>query len=245
MAYKKLIKVSNVCQLLDKSKYPVTQTDRGITFTNNGDGSITIDGTPTGSYYSLYTIQVNIDSVIYGHKYAILGTGTNIQTVIIGNYKGGYIFKNADSIYTLPKNEYTRIVLEIRAHLGYTYSNVIVKPQLFDLTEMYGAGHEPTTVEQFRQDFPDEMYDYSQYCWLTSYKRVFMTGGGNYLTSYQRNLTCKTKNLIPYPYLNTTLTKNGITFTDNGDGSITANGTATDNAVFYLPFSLLNIGSEP
>lgn len=41
-------------------------------------------------------------------------------------------------------------------------------------------------------------------------------------------------NLIPYPYTETTKTVNGITFTDNGDGTITANGTATSQAVFYL-----------
>ena len=40
------------------------------------------------------------------------------------------------------------------------------------------------------------------------------------------------KNLIPYPYTNTSKVYNGITFTDNGDGSITANGTATGDAYF-------------
>ena len=40
------------------------------------------------------------------------------------------------------------------------------------------------------------------------------------------------KNLIPYPYFDTTMTQNGITFTDNGDGTITVNGTATDTANF-------------
>ena len=48
------------------------------------------------------------------------------------------------------------------------------------------------------------------------------------------------KNLIPYPYSDTTKTVDGITFTDNGDGSITANGTATDNAVFYFT----NVGTN-
>lgn len=42
------------------------------------------------------------------------------------------------------------------------------------------------------------------------------------------------KNLIEFPYSDTTKVSNGITFTDNGDGSITANGTATGNAVFYF-----------
>lgn len=48
------------------------------------------------------------------------------------------------------------------------------------------------------------------------------------------------KNLIPYPYADTTKTIGGITFTDNGDGSITANGTATSNAVFYFT----NVGTN-
>lgn len=42
------------------------------------------------------------------------------------------------------------------------------------------------------------------------------------------------KNLIPYPYQNTNTTHNGVTFTVNNDGSIIANGTATENATFTL-----------
>lgn len=42
-------------------------------------------------------------------------------------------------------------------------------------------------------------------------------------------------NLLSYPYPETTKTVNGITYTDNGDGSITANGTAVGgNAAFTL-----------
>ena len=48
----------------------------------------------------------------------------------------------------------------------------------------------------------------------------------------------KTKNLIPYPYASTTQTINGITFTDNGDGTITTNGTATANVLY--PISTLS-----
>lgn len=42
------------------------------------------------------------------------------------------------------------------------------------------------------------------------------------------------KNLLPYPYSDTTKTVNGITFTDNEDGSVTISGTATGGAYFYL-----------
>lgn len=41
-------------------------------------------------------------------------------------------------------------------------------------------------------------------------------------------------NFLPYPYVDTTKTINGITFTDVGDGSIIVNGTATANASFKL-----------
>ena len=45
------------------------------------------------------------------------------------------------------------------------------------------------------------------------------------------------KNLIPYPYYNTTNTTGGITFTDNGDGTVTADGIRTGTANFILAYS--------
>ncbi len=41
-------------------------------------------------------------------------------------------------------------------------------------------------------------------------------------------------NLLIYPYSETTKEQDGIVFTDNGDGSITLNGTATKNTNFYF-----------
>ena len=52
------------------------------------------------------------------------------------------------------------------------------------------------------------------------------------------------RNLIPYPYEESTKTKNGITFTVNSDGSITANGTTTVNpSIFNLAKISLNAGT--
>lgn len=56
------------------------------------------------------------------------------------------------------------------------------------------------------------------------YAEVQKVGGMSY----------KSNNLIPYPYNDTTKTVNGITFTDNGDGSISVSGTATAQATFTL-----------
>lgn len=44
-------------------------------------------------------------------------------------------------------------------------------------------------------------------------------------------------NLMSYPYLYGTATTNGITFTDNGDGSITVDGTATETALLEITHS--------
>lgn len=58
-------------------------------------------------------------------------------------------------------------------------------------------------------------------------------------TQHKLKVNLSSKNLIPYPYTDTTKTVNGITFTDNGDGTITANGTATGLADFTLKQSFL------
>ena len=42
------------------------------------------------------------------------------------------------------------------------------------------------------------------------------------------------KNMLKYPHWHTTKTINGITFTDNGDGTVTANGTATADAIYTV-----------
>lgn len=50
------------------------------------------------------------------------------------------------------------------------------------------------------------------------------------------------KNLIVYPYYETTHTEDGITFTDNGDGTVTANGTATAESNFRFSYTSAESG---
>lgn len=59
-----------------------------------------------------------------------------------------------------------------------------------------------------------------------------------------RGKTVATENLIPYPYEGSTKTENGITFTVNSDGSITANGTTTVSpSIFNVAKISLNAGT--
>jgi hypothetical protein len=48
------------------------------------------------------------------------------------------------------------------------------------------------------------------------------------------NIPHTSRNLLPYPYADTTKNHKDITWTDNGDGTITANGTATGYSRFGL-----------
>lgn len=180
------LKVSNVCQLFNKAKY-TTETISGITWTNNNDGTITANGTATAE--SNYLIKLDLP---LGHKYLVCGCpqgggsssylfwGYYIDSIDQGNfqeYGDGRIISTKDFGYG------NSFYIHMTYRNGQTATNQIWKPQLFDLTEMYGAGHEPTTVAQFRQDFPNEMYDYSPECWKRLKELRYKTETRNLLSN--------------------------------------------------------------
>ena len=239
--YKGRYKVSDVCQLFIPDD---THTVAGVTITNNGDGSLTIDGTGTGSgsYTNFTTLGKNnmpykIGDKLFVSAYVISGTcsflyggfsqsGNPIITITNAS-EGTYYFGDIST-----KNEY-----EIRDYLGFyvgnnTFNNFRVKFNIINLTEMYGAGNEPTTVEQFRADYPNELYEYSPYCW-TSMKTM------RYLE--------KTKNLFDYTKVN------GLEHTSTGNpysNYLKINGESFgvmaglyDRGVNFIPHFILDAGT--
>ena len=153
-------------QLLDKSKYSATITRNGVTFTNNGDGTITVNG--TGGLNDVYYALVP-PTAKSGHKYMLYGcpTGGSSNTYDIVNtiYKSG---RYSGSFSDIGNGAISRALEEgetftsnIFIAEGYTANNLVFKPQLFDLTQMFGAGNEPTTVAQFCAMFPDDYYPYN------------------------------------------------------------------------------------
>lgn len=72
----------------------------------------------------------------------------------------------------------------------------------------------------------------------TAYEKVVPSGAEEYaLLKSVGGMSYKTRNLIPYPYVNTTRTISGITFTDVGNGEIVLSGTwsgGTEFADFVL-----------
>lgn len=190
MVYKTLKKVSDVCQLLDKSKYPATQTNAGVTITNNGDGTITANGNCTYNL-NINITEINEFTIKAKHKYLILdssgSTSRNQYSTWVRSGKGAILLDSASTpIGSIGYND-NKCTIFIRFNNGVSVSNITFKPQLFDLTEMYGAGNEPTTVEEFRTKFPNELYDYKPYCFVKSYKTLLKASDDKIITSYKKS----------------------------------------------------------
>lgn len=145
---------NNNLNMIDKSKFNPSETVNGVTFTNNGDGSWTLNGTATSHIYfpllKVSTLQLNTS-----HKYLLSGCpkeGSSSLFLYVDN--GGSLFDydtGSGSIGT-PTKTVAHITISIDSYTA--VDNAIFKPQLYDLTNIYGAGKEPTTVDQFYKDYP-------------------------------------------------------------------------------------------
>ena len=143
-------------QLLDKSEYPATTTSSGVTFTNNGDGSITVDGTADAAANAIILVGKNL-SVIQGHKYyATMSKPIEHADFWFGLYDNsedqpfqrGTILDRNGRILDCIKSSDT-LNCQVVLYKNTSVSNATVKPQLFDLTQMFGAGNEPATPAKF------------------------------------------------------------------------------------------------
>lgn len=222
ISFKKAIKVGEITQLLDKSIYAATTTINGVTFTNNGDGTITVNGTTTKAADFLVNKTDNVP-IIKNHIYCVLGSpfGGSPRTYSTSTTWGS---ENGNGIIQKNTRDFITGNYWIHIEPNYTANNLIFTPQVFDLTEMFGAGHEPATVAEFKAKFPETYYPY-QRAVLTVYNKVVRPCArkGEVVQLLDKN-----------KYSNTQ-TKSGITATNNGDGSWTINGTAT--ASDYINFS--------
>lgn len=240
ISFKKVIKVGEITQLVSKDNIPATKIQQGVTFTNNGDGSVTANGATTHQYYSEIDIYIG-DTYQWqedDHKYLLLsGMNSNdegkIECILwVGRldgqpgdaYNAADLSSRFDFNFTIPKGQYLTKSIKCRIRSGYTAENVTFTPQLFDLTEMFGAGHEPATVAEFKAKFPEAYYPY-QRAVLTAYNKVVRPCA-------RKGEVVQSVNPADFGF--TTQTVNGITFTNNNDGSVTINGIASSDAAYRL-----------
>lgn len=154
--------------LLDKTKFAVTQTINGVTFTNNGDGSYTLNGTATKSvYFNVQTFDIPVSSnnsvvkyLMRGYEFEPGDISTSVQLYLDNFYivnSGLLAVRSKEGNIAKRNNVYnaTNVRCRIKVSSNYTCNNLVIRPQLINLTNTYGEGNEPTTVAQFNKDFPD------------------------------------------------------------------------------------------
>ena len=140
-------------QLNNNYELPITKN--GVTATKNNDGSVTVNGTATAN--STFILQ--LIAVKDGHKYLLKGGFPNggSNTYYYG-LSGIAVDYGSGGIWTSSTNANYYARLDVYA--GQTLNNVKIWPQVFELTEMFGAGNEPSTVAEFETLFPDNYYAY-------------------------------------------------------------------------------------
>ena len=131
-------------------------TKNGISFINNKDGSWTINGTCSTSNGDSADVLIYrfADKFVSGHKYlvkadkyfgenygfAINGAESAVEKATIVNYRFNPIIFVKDKV---------------------TVDNVTMRMNIFDLTQMFDTGNEPSTPEEFEAMFPADYYPYN------------------------------------------------------------------------------------
>lgn len=187
-----------------------TTTMNGVTCTDNGDGTYTLNGTATtitafdivqdvscssfrlvgcpagGAHDVSYELQARTNNLIYGYD---TGDGKNIK---------------ADENF----------FIRIRINAGINCNNLLFKPMIVDASLYPDATYDD--FEPYTGGIPSPNPDYPQEIKSVVNPTVKVCG----------------KNLAQ-PLMPTT-TVDGVTVTNNGDGTYTLNGTAIANATFRL-----------
>ncbi len=140
-----------------------TKTLNGVTMTNNSDGSFTFNGEATADCRFVIYEREPLEA---GHKILIKGCpkGGSIDTYYLTD---GWTSVPKDTgegyLYDYTKATWqTGFRLDMLIKSGTKIDNLVVRPQLFDLTLMFGEGNEPITADEFNKIFPEVFYEYNE-----------------------------------------------------------------------------------
>lgn len=197
-----------------------TRTYSGVTLTNNGDGTYTIEGTNNSSGELIFSLVRTVDEQKALYNSLI---GKNVKFIVeSGSTISGsvgricFVFHNktenrfSNETYnggnvTVPTG-YDLSVIDIHINVGQTVPKTILKPMIVDASLYPDATYD--TFEPYTGGIPSPNPDYPQEIKSVVKPRVKVCG----------------KNLLN-TILQTT-TQSGVTFTANGDGTYTLNGIA-------------------
>ena len=148
-------------QVVNLNNFRPNYAVNGVTFTKLDNGKFVANGTATGgdAYFSDSFIPIK------GHVYLEKscpkgGSAETYRSYITGS--GVVMDTNYGSGVIAPINVDARVyIVPLMVKSGATVNNLVVYPQIYDLTAMFGSGNEPTTVEEFEAMFPNEYYPYN------------------------------------------------------------------------------------
>lgn len=155
-----------------------TKTDNGITYEIKEDGRVHIYGTATAR--STVTYYNSIGVIISGHKYIIVSA----NNIISGEANGRIPAIETQGGITTCNQSDANSVWYFRVQNGVTI-DVTFRPQLIDVTQMFGAGNEPSTYEEFLQRKPKvaDEYAYNEGTIVNNKMEKVVTTGRNLFDS--------------------------------------------------------------
>lgn len=116
-----------------------TKTNNGITFTDNGDGSITINGTNNGSGNSNFFFTSTTEFKLPAGKYTLgnfVSTNNNVNIVLYDGTLYNQVSANSSKTLTYSNDVTCYIYIGINKGTTDTFNNVVVKPMLVSGTEL-------------------------------------------------------------------------------------------------------------
>lgn len=201
--------------LLAYPYYNTTKTVDDITFTDNGDGSVTVNGTLTGNE-AIFWITRDIWSyntaniVVPAGTYTISPTGDSHVYLYVTAYGetqgllGSWNAATTSKTFTISEKASLTIRISVKPH-GATVNNLVVKLQL-------ESGSTATTWEKFVGGVPSPNPEYPQQIQTVTGEQTVTVTGKNLL-----NITSPMREV----------TNAGLHITIADDGKITIDGTAT------------------
>lgn len=144
-------------------------SSNGVTILNNQDGTMTLNGTVNKSYINFATLS---DAMNQAHKYFLcLKILNNLDNVSLYY---GWLNRNGMRTGIISNGESCAICNQTEAltqggkstgltgfAAGTVFNNVKIAVMVMDLTQMFGAGNEPATPEEFWFYFDHKLYPYN------------------------------------------------------------------------------------
>lgn len=175
-------------QQADESKAQLT-TKHGITLARGTNGNLLIYGTNKDAETAW--MVVGEAEISTGHKYIGRGFEQNVPLRLEGA-SGASILEFSKTDYEVKTPLKAQGLKSIYAPVisGNTV-NIEVIPVIYDLTQMFGAGNEPT-AEEFERMFPAESYPYNPGEIVSSRTKTISVGAKNIATGFPELRSART-----------------------------------------------------